>query len=145
MQLLIWLVNSSVQNAFAASILGLVYGPVFPASLTLANDILPADICLVSMAIMWVFLLLPSPSITYQGVKIDLLTLVLEVVCIVALTLAGSNGLLSYTALFPFVAGLISSINGIHTLTFITVPLAGTVACLWFLFPSKIPHRIIIA
>ena len=54
MQLLIWFVNSNIQNAFYIGIIGLVYGPVFPASLTLANDILPPDIHMVSMAIMWV-------------------------------------------------------------------------------------------
>ena len=52
MQLLIWFVNSNIQNAFYTGIIGLVYGPVFPASLTLANDILPPDIHMVSMAIM---------------------------------------------------------------------------------------------
>jgi fucose permease len=54
MQLLIWFVNSNVQNAFSTGIIGLAYGPVFPASLTLANDILPPDIHMVSMAIMYV-------------------------------------------------------------------------------------------
>ena len=54
MQLLIWFVNSNIQNAFSTSIIGLVYGPVFPATLTLANDILPPDIHMVSMAIMCV-------------------------------------------------------------------------------------------
>ena len=54
MQLLIWFVNSNIQNAFSTGIIGLAYGPVFPASLTLANDILPPDIHMVSMAIMWV-------------------------------------------------------------------------------------------
>ncbi|KAF8807212.1 MFS general substrate transporter [Phlegmacium glaucopus] len=104
MQLLIWFVNSNVQNAFFTSIIGLVYGPIFPAALTLANDILPPDICMVSMAFI-------SASASFGA------------------------------ALFPFVAGLVSSIKGIHTLTFITVPLAIAIACLWFLFPSKIPHR----
>jgi hypothetical protein len=54
MQLLIWFVNSNIQNAFSTGIVGLVYGPVFPASLTLANDTLPPDIHMLSMAIMWV-------------------------------------------------------------------------------------------
>ena len=54
MQLLIWFVNSNIQNAFSTAIIGLAYGPVFPASLTLANDILPPDIRMVSMAIMCV-------------------------------------------------------------------------------------------
>jgi len=52
MQLLIWFVNSNVQNAFAMSIIGVVYGPVFPACLSLANDILPSEVRFMSMAIM---------------------------------------------------------------------------------------------
>jgi len=52
MQLLIWFVNSNVQNAFAMSIIGVVYGPVYPACLSLANDILPSEVRFMSMAIM---------------------------------------------------------------------------------------------
>jgi len=92
------------QNAFCIGIIGLAYGPVFPASLTLVNDILPPDIHMVSMAII-------SASASFGA------------------------------ALFPFLAGLISSIKGIHTLTFTTVPLTSAMAILWFLFPSRIPHR----
>lgn len=54
MQLQIWFVNSNVQNAFATSVIGMVYGPVFPACLSLANDLLPSEVRLVSMAIMYV-------------------------------------------------------------------------------------------
>lgn len=54
MQLQIWFVNSNVENAIATSVIGLVYGPVFPACLTLANDILPPEVRMVSMAFMWV-------------------------------------------------------------------------------------------
>ncbi|KAG5220778.1 MFS substrate transporter [Salix suchowensis] len=38
MQLLIWFVNSNAGNAFSASMIGVVYGPIFPACLALAND-----------------------------------------------------------------------------------------------------------
>ena len=54
MQLFIWFVNSNIQNSLSTSIIGLAYGPIYPATLTLANDILPPDICMVSMAVMWV-------------------------------------------------------------------------------------------
>jgi len=54
MQLQIWFVNSNVENAVATSVIGLVYGPVFPACLTLANVILPSEVRMVSMAFMWV-------------------------------------------------------------------------------------------
>ena len=73
--------------------------------------------------------------------KIDQPALALELVRTIALMFSGSNHSLSQTAFFPFAAGLISSIKGIHTLTFVTVPLASATACLWFLLPSKIPHR----
>jgi len=54
MQLQIWFVNSNAQNAFATSVIGMVYGPVFPACLSLANDLLPSEVRLVSMGIMYV-------------------------------------------------------------------------------------------
>ena len=143
MQLLIWFVNSNIENAFSTAIIGLAYGPVFPASLTLANDILPPDIHMVTMAIMCVIYWFSYAILRklISSTKIDLQAVALELVGTVALTFTGSNPSLLYTALFPFMAGLLSSIIGIHTLTFITVPLAIAIACLWFLFPSRIPHR----
>ena len=143
MQLLIWFVNSNIQNAFSTAIIGLAYGPVFPASLTLANDILPSDIHMVSMAIMCVIYCFSYAIFRklISSIKLDLPAVALELVRTVLLAFIGSNRSLFHTALFPFMAGLLSSIIGIHTLMFITVPLASAVACLWFLFPSKIPHR----
>ncbi|EIN13597.1 hypothetical protein PUNSTDRAFT_129275 [Punctularia strigosozonata HHB-11173 SS5] len=52
MYLVIWLVPSVFGDAFAASIVGLVYGPMFPGALGLAIDVLPCDVTLVSMAIL---------------------------------------------------------------------------------------------
>jgi fucose permease len=52
MYLVIWLVPSVFGDAFAASIVGLVFGPMFPGALGLAIDVLPKDIALVSMAIL---------------------------------------------------------------------------------------------
>lgn len=52
MHILIWTVRSAIQNAIATSIVGLVYGAVYPAILTLANDILPVEVLMVSMALM---------------------------------------------------------------------------------------------
>jgi MFS family permease len=52
MNLLIWFVRSTVENAFSTGILGVVYGPMFPGSLALANDILPPEVHFVAMAIM---------------------------------------------------------------------------------------------
>ncbi|PPR07674.1 hypothetical protein CVT24_003817 [Panaeolus cyanescens] len=101
LQITIWVVNSNVQNAVAASVIGALYGPLFPACLTLANDLLPGEIRMVSMALISAF---------------------------------ASIG----AALFPFVAGTVASSQGIHTLTYVTVPLAAGISVFWALFPSKI-------
>ncbi|KAJ8702917.1 hypothetical protein PTI98_001589 [Pleurotus ostreatus] len=55
MQLLIWFVNSNAGNAFSASMIGVVYGPMFPACLALANDLLPHEVHMVSMGIISAF------------------------------------------------------------------------------------------
>lgn len=55
MQLLIWFVNSNAGNAFSASMIGVVYGPIFPACLALANDLLPHEVHMVSMGIISAF------------------------------------------------------------------------------------------
>src|ERR1700722_19175984 len=52
MQLLIWFVNSNVANAFSTGVIGFLSGPLFPGTLRMANDVLPTDVHLVSMAIM---------------------------------------------------------------------------------------------
>ena len=52
MQILIWLVNSEIENAFSTAVIGFFYGPIFPGCLALANDILPSEIRMVSMALM---------------------------------------------------------------------------------------------
>jgi hypothetical protein len=52
MNLLVWFVNSNVENAVSTSIIGFVYGPIFPATLALANDLLPPEVHMVSMALM---------------------------------------------------------------------------------------------
>jgi len=44
-------------------------------------------------------------------------------------------------AIFPLMAGAILDAKGIQTLTYVTVPLAAAMACLWALFPSRIPSR----
>ncbi|KAJ7786087.1 major facilitator superfamily domain-containing protein [Mycena metata] len=51
MQLLIWLYNSNIENAVSASLIGLFFGPIFPACLELANDLLPVELKMLSMAI----------------------------------------------------------------------------------------------
>jgi fucose permease len=51
MQLLMWLINSNIENAVSASLIGAFFGPVFPACLELANDLLPAEASMIAMAI----------------------------------------------------------------------------------------------
>ncbi|KAF5356364.1 hypothetical protein D9756_004239 [Leucocoprinus leucothites] len=102
MQLLIWFVNSNAANAFFTSVIGLVCGPVYPSSLSLATMILPEETHMVSMALIGA---------------------------------AGSLG----SAIFPFIAGLISTSKGVQTVTYITTGLAGFVFIMWMLFPSRAP------
>ncbi|KAF8887929.1 major facilitator superfamily domain-containing protein [Gymnopilus junonius] len=49
--LTIFLVKSNIENAVATSLIGVLYGPVFPACLSMANDILPADVHMVAMSL----------------------------------------------------------------------------------------------
>jgi MFS family permease len=57
MHILIWLVNSNIENSFSTAIIGLMYGPVWPASLTMLSEILPPDVRMMGMAILYVELL----------------------------------------------------------------------------------------
>jgi len=49
MVLLILFVQSVIENAISAAVVGLVFGPMFPSALVLANDILPEEIHVISM------------------------------------------------------------------------------------------------
>nr|GAT47875.1 predicted protein [Mycena chlorophos] len=51
MQVLMWLVKSTVANAVSVSIIGLCFAPVFPSSLELANDLLPVEVHMIAMGI----------------------------------------------------------------------------------------------
>ncbi|GLB36388.1 hypothetical protein LshimejAT787_0306760 [Lyophyllum shimeji] len=102
MHLLIWFVNSNFENALSASVIGALYGPVFPAILRLASDILPPEVHMISMGL---------------------------------ISAAASCG----SSLFSFMTGAISSVKGIHTLPYVTVPLGVVLIGLWGLFPSRLP------
>ena len=54
MHLLIWFVPSFIENAVSAAVVGLVYGPIYPANIGIARDLLPAEVHLVSLAIVYV-------------------------------------------------------------------------------------------
>ena len=56
MQLLILFLKSATQDAVYTGFIGLFYGPVFPAALGMANDILPGEVHMVAMALMQVIL-----------------------------------------------------------------------------------------
>lgn len=51
MQLLIWFVNSNVENAFSTGLIGVLHGPIFPACLTMANELLPPNVHMSSMTL----------------------------------------------------------------------------------------------
>ncbi|KAI0735416.1 MFS general substrate transporter [Earliella scabrosa] len=55
MHLLIWFVPSFIENAVSAAVVGLVYGPIYPANIGIARDLLPAEVHLVSLAIVAAF------------------------------------------------------------------------------------------
>lgn len=52
MTILIWFVNSTIENALSSAVVGLMYGPIFPGTLGLCNNVLPRDVHMVSMAIL---------------------------------------------------------------------------------------------
>ena len=52
--LLIWLTKSVFVNALCASIIGLLYGPIYPGLLSMATEVLPDEVHLVSMSLMYV-------------------------------------------------------------------------------------------
>ena len=45
-------------------------------------------------------------------------------------------------ALFPFIAGTLSTIVGPRTLPYITVSQCVAMFCLWSIFPSQIPTQL---
>ncbi|KAJ7706409.1 major facilitator superfamily domain-containing protein [Mycena rosella] len=53
MQLFIWFIDSSIENAVSTALIGVFFGPLFPACLELANDLLPAEVNMISMAIVY--------------------------------------------------------------------------------------------
>ncbi|KAG6812528.1 hypothetical protein H0H92_002419 [Tricholoma furcatifolium] len=55
MHVLIWKINSFIENAVSAACIGLLYGSIFPAILRLTNDILPADVQMISMGVISAF------------------------------------------------------------------------------------------
>ncbi|KAH9890932.1 MFS general substrate transporter [Cubamyces lactineus] len=101
MHLLILLVPSSTGNAVSTAIIGTVYGPIFPANIASARDLLPAEIHLVSLAIV---------------------------------AACASFG----AALFPFIAGLLSTTVGARTFPYITIAQCVAMFCVWLFSPSRI-------
>ncbi|KAJ3560974.1 hypothetical protein NP233_g10486 [Leucocoprinus birnbaumii] len=99
-----WVVQSNVQNSIATAFIGLFYGPVFPGALGMANDVLPEEVHMVSMALINAF--------------------------------ASLGG-----AIFPVVTGTVLSLKGVSAFTFVTVPLAASLALLWGLFPARLTAR----
>ncbi|KAF5355973.1 hypothetical protein D9756_004247 [Leucocoprinus leucothites] len=126
LQVLVWVVKSNVQNSVATAFIGLFYGPVFPGALGMANDVLPEEVHMVSMALMYV----QSPFLL-RGIS-DLT----EYTIVLSNAFASLGG-----AIFPVVAGTILNLKGVSAFTLVTVPLAASLAVLWGLFPSRTPVR----
>lgn len=106
MTILIWFVNSTIVNALSSAVVGLMYGPIFPGTLGLCNDVLPKDVHMVSMAI---------------------------------LTAVASAG----SAVFPFMTGIISNIDGMRVFCYVTVSQTVAMFVLWLFFPSSPPVRVL--
>ncbi|KAJ7225733.1 major facilitator superfamily domain-containing protein, partial [Mycena pura] len=51
MLILLWFIHSIPENALFVSLIGLLFGPIFPACLELGNDLLPVEVNMISMAI----------------------------------------------------------------------------------------------
>lgn len=54
MHLCIWFINSVFENALSTGLIGVLYGPVYPSVLALAVDLLPNDVHMIAMAIVYV-------------------------------------------------------------------------------------------
>ncbi|KAF8226082.1 MFS general substrate transporter [Tricholoma matsutake] len=72
--LLIWFVNSNVENAFSTGLIGVLHGPIFPACLTMANELLPPNVHMSSMTLVSAFAsfgsaLFPFVSGTVASIK----------------------------------------------------------------------------
>ncbi|KAI0336059.1 MFS general substrate transporter [Cubamyces sp. BRFM 1775] len=102
MHLLILLVPSFVGNAVCTAIIGTVYGPIFPANIASTRDLLPAEVHLVSLAIV---------------------------------AACASFG----AALFPFIAGLLTTTVSARTFPYITIAQCVAMFFIWLFFPSRIP------
>jgi len=64
LQVLVWVVKSNVQNSITTAFIGLLYGPIFPGILGIANDVLPGEVHMVAMALMWVMFSIFSGTLT---------------------------------------------------------------------------------
>ena len=52
MNILICTIDSVLVNATATAVMGFANGPVFPAALSLGNELLPQEVHMASMALM---------------------------------------------------------------------------------------------
>jgi len=52
MTMLIWFVESTIENALSSAVVGLTLGPIFAGTLGLCNDILRSEVHMVLMAIL---------------------------------------------------------------------------------------------
>ncbi|KII95081.1 hypothetical protein PLICRDRAFT_86494 [Plicaturopsis crispa FD-325 SS-3] len=100
LELVVWFVPSLIGGAVAVSLVGLVFGPVYPITMNEARRILPN----------WVL----TESIGW-------------------ISGFGATG----GALFPFIAGVIASKDGVKTLQPLLVSMMGTMFVLWTVVPKS--------
>lgn len=55
MQLLVCFVNSNIENSFSTGVIGLVFAPVWVGGVRMATELLPPEVHMVTMALMYVF------------------------------------------------------------------------------------------
>ena len=71
---MIWFIDSSLENIFSASIVGLVYGSVWPGALGLITELLPKEFQMISMALMSAFGSLGAGEKTFSRIAHYVLT-----------------------------------------------------------------------
>jgi hypothetical protein len=137
MHLLIWFSRSVPVNGAALSIVGLFYGPIWPATLNWANDMLPQEVRMVTMAIMYVFL-------HANHLRLHLLTASLDLVLPPWATVrrplhwkVRATDTICYEGILPFVAGIILNKKGAYTLPYINTALTGLLGLYWVCLPIR--------
>ena len=137
MHLTIWFVHSFPANAFSVSIVGFAYGPIFPGNMGQAHEVLPEELRMISMAIMYVDY--AAEQRLHTNLDIVGVRLVASALVSVYSEIERFKLLTRYlSALFPFVTGTLSNFEGPQTFIYIIVAETATLLCLWCFCPSTV-------